>query len=78
VKKLQSRSGADEADEVPHEAESSDCPLGITLSEIDKIIDGGEPERNSNGVTASETSASKETHTEEAFLENCPCPYRVR
>jgi hypothetical protein len=55
---------------LPHEAKISDGPLGTTLSEIDRIIAGVEPERNSKGVTVGETSASREKHTEEASSEN--------
>ena len=63
-------SAADEAVEAPQEAESSGGPLGTTLSEIDRIIAGVEPERNTKGVIAPETSASKGKNTEEATSES--------
>jgi hypothetical protein len=63
-------SAADEATEVPQQAESSGGPLRTTLSEIDKIIAHVVPEKNTEGTIAPEFSASKGKKTEEASLEN--------
>jgi hypothetical protein len=66
IQKRIAPSTADEAAEAPQEAESSGGPLGTTLSEIDRIIVGVEPKRNTEGVIAPETLASKGKNTEEA------------
>jgi hypothetical protein len=55
---------------LPYETENSGGPLGTTLSEIDRIIAGVEPERNSKGVTAGKTLAAKEKHIEEVSSKN--------
>ena len=63
-------SAADEDTETPQQAESSGGLLGTTLSEIDRIIAGVEPERNIEGVIAPESSTSKGKKTEEASSED--------
>jgi hypothetical protein len=54
------------ADEVPQQAESNGGPLRTTLSEIDRLIANVAPKKNTEGMIAPKTSASKGKRTEEA------------
>jgi hypothetical protein len=70
IQKRSAPSAANEAVEAPQQAKSSGGPLGTTLSEIDRIIVGVEPGRNTEGAIVPESSTSKGKKPEEASLEN--------
>jgi hypothetical protein len=67
---IQKRIAPSVADEVPEQAKSSGCPLGTTLSEIDKLIPDVVPAKNTEGTVSPEYSASKGKRTEEASSED--------
>jgi hypothetical protein len=54
------------ADEGPQQAENSGCPLGITISEIDRLIANVAPGKNTEGAIDAKTSASEEKRIKEA------------
>jgi hypothetical protein len=69
AKKKTAPSKVNEVAETAFEAENSGGPLETTLSEIDRIIDGVVPEKETNEVVATETSALRMKNVEEASSE---------
>jgi hypothetical protein len=67
---IQKKVASSMGDEGPQQVESSGGPLGITLSEIDRLIANVVPEINTEGTIAAETSASKGKRTKGAFSED--------